>query len=526
MNTLTDPSASYWLYLQQRCPQLSADHRSRLAAEVEGTAWDEPTTALDFNNVAVMLLIEAEQCQDSTLRSMQMEMAIAALTQGAAREVHPLCTAHLALIHYMTGELEAASRTAFSQFVGTLQFAHMSVARQPLGLIYLPSDKDNWSAIRADELQHLLQAEDGFAQAHLLLTLTLCRSQLVFYNANGLRFLQFAALQAPNSFAIHFKLGISKLMNQQWEGIWHLQQARTLAPDFAPILQALHLVYRQEPQISQFWRKIAQNYYQQSPELLASRWTELPEDSPFTYLTFEDAVLLAVEPSFHSMVTSVLLAEADWFEAEMQFWRDRIQPGMTVIDVGANVGIYTFSAARRVGEAGRVLAVEPFSACVQYLQETCRVNQFSWVKVCAGAASDRNGKARLSLHASNELNEVITNDAELEKSDQSEEIDCFTLDCLIEQEQLSRIDWLKIDAESHEIQVLTGSDRLLSEFAPNILYENVAGTKGSNPEIAEFLQAKGYQLFRYQPYLKELISVQSIEDLQESLNIIALPIRQ
>ncbi|MCY7391375.1 MAG: FkbM family methyltransferase, partial [Leptolyngbyaceae cyanobacterium CAN_BIN12] len=170
---------------------------------------------------------------------------------------------------------------------------------------------------------------------------------------------------------------------------------------------------------------------------------------------------------------------------------------MTVIDVGANVGVYAFSAAQRVGVTGRVLAVEPFSGCVNCLKETRRVNQLDWVTVCRGAASDRNGTAHLALHSASEMNQVMTeSDA---SATATEAIPCFTLDTLVEREGLQRVDLLKIDAEGHELQVLQGSDRLLKAYSPIVLYENIAGSQGSNLPVAEFLTGIGYQLFRYQP---------------------------
>ena len=82
---------------------------------------------------------------------------------------------------------------------------------------------------------------------------------------------------------------------------------------------------------------------------------------------------------------------------------------------------------------------------------------------------------------------------------------------------------LKIDAEGHEIQVLEGANRLLADFKPGIIYENIAGSQGDNFPVAQFLTDKGYNLFRYRPYLQELIPLDSIDDLQGNLNIIALP---
>jgi FkbM family methyltransferase len=251
-------------------------------------------------------------------------------------------------------------------------------------------------------------------------------------------------------------------------------------------------------------------------------WSTQETNYSFTYVPFDRNLLLALEPSLQSIVTIVLLAEGDWFEAEMEYWRSQLQPGMTVIDVGANVGVYTFSAAQQVGKTGRVLAVEPFSGCVRCLQETCRINQIDWVTVCRGAASDRAGTVHLSLNAASELNEVITDATEVMSKD-VETVPCFSLDSLVERENLSRVDWLKIDAEGHEMQVLEGSERLLTEFAPRIIYENIAGAKASNLPVAELLQSKGYSLFYYQPFLQNLIPIDSVEQLQGNLNIIALP---
>jgi len=65
------------------------------------------------------------------------------------------------------------------------------------------------------------------------------------------------------------------------------------------------------------------------------------------------------------------------------------------------------------------------------------------------------------------------------------------------------------------MRVLMGSDRLLTEFSPSILYENIAAAKGSNTPVAEFLISRGYSLFRYQPYLQNLIPINSLKSYRE-----------
>jgi FkbM family methyltransferase len=512
---------TYWQYVAQTGADLSQQALSRLNADLKAIAWDEPESAIDLNNLAVLALIEAEQQNDPQMRAIHLEMALEALQSGVQQQPsHPLCMAHLALVNSMIGENQSASELAFSSLLSMLQSVYTEPVSLPLGLVYLPPMRYQ---TRRERLQQSLQAEDGFAQALQLLTEVLCQAQLVFYNSSGMRFLHLAQQLAPYSSDLHLKLGITNVMHGNWEGLLNLQQARKLAPQYAPTLQALYLAYRNlgELDIAEFWLQSARHSSQIQLDSLDWRWSNLAVDSPFTYVPFDQNLLMAVEPNLQSIVTIVLLSEADWFESEMEFWRNQLQLEMTVIDVGANVGVYTFSAAQQVGAKGRVIAVEPFSGCVQCLQETIRINQMDWVTVCAGAASDRPGTACLSLNAASELNELVTDESPA--SGDFEEVACFTLDSLIEQENLTQVNWLKIDAEGHELQVLMGSDRLISQFAPGILYENIAGSSGSNLPVAEWLLFKGYQLFRYQPYVQNLIPVSALEELHGTLNIMALP---
>lgn len=526
MQSSLSSADAYCKYLENAGTNLDSDVLSRVNKCLEDTSWDNPTSAIELNNIAVVALIEAETCQDLSIRSLYLEMALEALNRGVEElPSHPLCAAHLALVLAMTGEINQAMQIAFSTLIDTLKLAERN--NQPItsGIAYLPPS-NSFTDTRSENLTKILQADDGYEQSLLLLSEVLCQSQLVFYNTTGLRFLQLANQVLGSSPTRNLKLGISSIFNNQLEGLIYLHRAREIAPDSANILQALYLAYRDLGQMetANLWLDVARNSSKKNTHSLDWEWTKLEANSPITYVAIENQLLLAVEPSLRSIVTSVLIAEGDWFEKEMEFWRSWLKPEMTVIDVGANVGVYTFSAAERVGEKGCVLAVEPFSGCVSSLQETCRINQLSWVKVCAGAASDRNGTAKLALHAASEINEVVSSDVAAQMNPGNvEEVTCFTLDTLIEQENIRQVDFLKIDAEGHELQVLEGSKQLLANFSPIILYENIAGSKSSNLSVVNFLISKEYQLFQYQPYLQELIPINSTQELEKKLNIIALP---
>ncbi len=513
----------YLQHIQKTYPELKSEILSQIEKIIEKTSWDKPNDSLDWNNLGVLALVEAEQYTDDLeARFIYFQIAFEAFNNGLNIDNNPLCAAHLALLHSLIGETELGIDIAFNNFVISLQPAYNKASNIFLGLVY-PYDK----GIKNSEnyVENCYGLENSYQQALCLLSEVLYSSQLVFYNSIGRRFLHLAVQVLPNSINVLLKLGISSLMSGEYEGLLYLHRASNLIPNDASVIQSLYLAYKDlnQSEAAIYWREIAEKCYQENSHIPDWQWSQLPENNDFTYVPFVDNLIMAVEPSFRSIVTSVLISEGNWFEKEMEFWRNYIKPGMTVIDVGANAGVYTFSAAVKVGPEGRVLAVEPFSGCVRCLQETCRINQFSWVSVCPGAASNFNGTLRLMLHTASELNEVVISDSEVEElhPDSFEQVSSFTLDSLLEKENLQKVDLIKIDAEGHEMSVLQGSNKTLSQFRPVIMYENIAGDKGCNYQVAEYLVSQGYQLFQYQPYLQRLIPINSLSDTDNSLNLIA-----
>lgn len=535
----SDLSADYWQYLEQICPNLERNALPHIVTNLQTTSWDEPQSGRDLNNVAVLSLIEADQCEDLSMKEIYIEMALEALKQGIDIYNHPLCAAHLALVMAMNGNLNQGVPLAFYTFDNVIHTIGINSPDIESGLIYIPREftlntlDEKWpidifNAERVD-FQTLFFLDALFAQWQRNAN---ARKEILFtYTKERVKILTKSINILIDYLSIFVKLGFNFNTYHLLASLHYLKFANKWPISCPELFQILYLhlsCQKNDKSWAEFWKTLAKKDNDYNPNSLKWQWTKLDGSSGVSYIPYEEDLLLAVEPTDRSIVTSILLAQGDWFEKEIEFWRDRIQPGMTVIDVGANVGVYTFSAARLVGSEGLVFAIEPFGGCVKCLEETCRINQISWVKICAGAASDRNGTARLSLRESSELNAIITDDS-IENFNPGSyvEVPCFTLDSLIEQENLKRVDFMKIDAEGHELSVLKGSEKILSQFSPVILYENIAGTKGSNLPVADYLRSHGYELFRYQPYVKKLIPISDTADnLSNDLNIIALPAKK
>jgi FkbM family methyltransferase len=511
----------YITFLEQLDFTLDSRAKAELGFIHAATNWEDPSTGQDWNNVGVAALIQAQSCEELSFKETLADMAREAFSAGEAE--FPLCKVHGILLEVILGNFVPAQAQAFNALIQFQFELEKDSSTVPLGLIYFPADQCDRNIGRVGLIEQLFSATNGVQQAYRWLCQVFVQSAQVFYNQFGLRTLAIAT-QIDSTLPLHrLKYGVACLMSGQIEGLIYLHQAHRLAPTDATVLQSLYLAYRDLGQPA-----IASHYWEQAQKLVGDRtqsaaiWTQVSPDAEFTYLPFDQNIVLAVQPSFNSIVTSVLLSEGDWFENEMEFWRTWLKPGMTVIDVGANAGVYAFSAARRVGSEGKVIAIEPFPACVEYLQETCRVNQLDWVKVYGAAASDHPGNIRLSIQESSELNEVISDEA-IPLSGQYVEVPCLTLDSLVEREKLKNIHFMKLDAEGHEINVLQGSEKLLANFSPIILYENIAGAQGSNWAVADFLRQKSYEIYIYQPFVKRLIPLTSNEELNGNLNAIAVP---
>ncbi|WP_448571849.1 FkbM family methyltransferase, partial [Trichothermofontia sp.] len=516
----------YMEYINPSRESLCSDMINSIKKISEATSWDDPQTSLDWNNIAVVSLIEAEKTDDLIMRSAYLEIALESLQKAIDIADHPLPFAH-----YIIGETLAKSKQlglerAFSCFINMLNDAFCSESLAVPGFIYIPFKNKNLSSqLLSSHAIQIFNSENGYVQALRLLCETCCQNQLFFYTSSSLRLLSLAIQLLPDSAITNLKLGIANIGSLGQEGLFNLHRANRLAPNVPQTWQALYLAYRDmgASELAQSWLKSAQKLVS-DPADLAWKWTELLADEQITYVPFDQTLCMAVEPSFKSIITMVVLAEGDWCEEEMEFWRYWLKPGMTVIDVGANAGVYTFSAAKRVGPSGRVYAIEPFSKCVHYLETTKALNQLEWVTVCQGAASNGRGKVRLSLSHASEFNKVVAIDNETTTTvGPFEEVIAFPLDDLITQDHLSQVDWLKIDAEGHELQVLQGSERLLEQFMPGILYEHSVEGQAVNMSVAEYLKTKDYQLFLYKSYLRQLMPVESLNDLKNSLNVIALP---
>lgn len=166
--------------------------------------------------------------------------------------------------------------------------------------------------------------------------------------------------------------------------------------------------------------------------------------------------------------------------------------GDCVLDIGANVGDWTMPMALRVGPQGRVIAFEPVPYLAETIAKTARINRHDWVEVRQLALSASEGSAEFSVERGNSggsrLGRVDGDFAQIK-------VATARLDSLLAaRPDIERIDFIKIDVEGHEDQVLAGARETLARFRPPLVIESGFESAAQRRTIHDLLVGLRYDM--------------------------------
>lgn len=163
-----------------------------------------------------------------------------------------------------------------------------------------------------------------------------------------------------------------------------------------------------------------------------------------------------------------------------------VQPGMTVWDVGANVGFYTLAFSRIVGSQGRVFAFEPLAQNVDNLLSHLRLNAVPNAVLVQAALGSSNGLIGFERADLNEKGRIS-------QKETSYLVPTFTVDEILAQHPTSRPDFLKIDVEGAESDLLEGARGFLHDSKPLLLL--ALHGRDQSERCSQLLSDIGYELY-------------------------------
>jgi FkbM family methyltransferase len=213
---------------------------------------------------------------------------------------------------------------------------------------------------------------------------------------------------------------------------------------------------------------------------------------------------------------------------EFAFLDRMLRPGMVFVDVGANDGYYTLFGARKVGRVGRVLAVEPSTRERTNLERNIARNGLANVAVAPVALGAACGTAELQLaqtaHSGHNTLGRFANDGV--QAESVERVQVRTLDDVVAEQKLARIDIIKIDVEGAEASVIAGGKSTLRTLRPLMLLEisdKALRGQGSDAQklIATVREEMEYEIGVFSARTGRIELLDSSGEL--SLNVVAMP---
>jgi FkbM family methyltransferase len=184
------------------------------------------------------------------------------------------------------------------------------------------------------------------------------------------------------------------------------------------------------------------------------------------------------------------LFNPDYNLEELDFLRAHMPPGGVFVDVGANVGTYAMVLARRVGETGKVIAIEPHPVTHARLAFNRAASGFTQVALVAAAAGPSDGELMIETDGDN-LGASRIVSGELKSN--AIRVPSLRLQRILAEAAVDHVDALKIDVEGFEDRVLTGffKDAPPSLWPRAVVIEHLSRNEWQDDCIAD-MRARGY----------------------------------
>jgi FkbM family methyltransferase len=143
-----------------------------------------------------------------------------------------------------------------------------------------------------------------------------------------------------------------------------------------------------------------------------------------------------------------------------------LMSGMTVIDIGGNIGYYALLEAQLVGSSGKVIAIEPVPRNVAQLRDNVRANERGNIEIHELAIGKHNGTQALYLSSKSNHHSLLPT-----RSADTLMVSVSRLDDFVSAAKLPSVNLIRMDLEGYEIEILSGMQHTLKRYGPHLLIE-------------------------------------------------------
>jgi FkbM family methyltransferase len=222
----------------------------------------------------------------------------------------------------------------------------------------------------------------------------------------------------------------------------------------------------------------------------------------FLHRNKDDVNMLKIRVPRHHYQYFCRIGRGDFLPGHESYILTKFTPkeGDTVIDIGAHIGRYTITSSKQVGNTGKVVAIEADPDNFQLLKRNIALNNLTNVLPLNYAVFSTRTRMKLyEQSASAKYNSLMLTRAA--KTKNYVEVNADTLDSILQLNEVSQVNWIKIDVEGAEFEVLKGSTKTLSGENVSLLIEihNIEDPSHYD-HIVDFLKYHNYEMTFEQRY--------------------------
>ncbi|HZQ48291.1 MAG TPA: FkbM family methyltransferase [Verrucomicrobiae bacterium] len=206
---------------------------------------------------------------------------------------------------------------------------------------------------------------------------------------------------------------------------------------------------------------------------------------------------LQMEYSLDSLIGQLLFLRGEFEKSEAAFIKRRLQHVIdaVVIDVGANIGLHSLQAAR-LASVRQVFAFEPAHTTFAMLERNITRNGFAEkIHAYPLAVSKQPGRAEFHFCADDAYSSLTLDGRR--PVQQTYEVAVVNLDGWSKEVALDRVDFVKIDVEGSELDVIQGAEQMLARHRPELMVEVFQGSRHhfSAVDLIERIRSLGYDAY-------------------------------
>ncbi len=193
-----------------------------------------------------------------------------------------------------------------------------------------------------------------------------------------------------------------------------------------------------------------------------------------------------------------------------------LRNGMVCVDIGSNIGYYALLESKIVGKNGKIFAIEPSPENFNYLNNNLKLQNFSNTETHQIAIGNQDGTAKLTVGNKSNHSKVITEYQTIPNGLDVISVPIKKLDTFVQEQNISKIDFVRMDVEGFELNVIEGMKNVLRKLRPMIqveVHKKFLGAKNTK-KLLEIFKDEGYDIKHYVPKDMEYPFIGNMKDVK------------